>query len=140
MALSKINAGIDETNTVRVSADIIGSHETIREYGCVFDSGFTGDLALPIEQVAKIGLTTGGVITVELADGSLMDAQLFMCQVKIGDITQDASTIVMGNDILVGMGLMAPFDICLRSATSEALIEPQPAYANFAGVLHRLSR
>ncbi len=45
----------------------------------------------------------------------------------------------MGNEILVGMGLMAPYDICLRTATSEALVEPQPAYANFAGVLHKLT-
>ena len=43
------------------------------------------------------------------------------------------------DEILVGMGLMAPYDICLRTATSEALVEPQPAYANFAGVLHKLT-
>jgi len=139
MALDKIIAGIDDSNTVRINAQIIGKYDTLEDYGCVFDSGFNGDIAMGIEQVATIGLDPGGAITIELADGSLVDTQLFLCKVKIGDITQNASTVIMGGDILLGMGLMAPFDVCLRTATSEALIEPQPAYADFAGLLSRIT-
>ena len=70
MGLNKIIAGIDDDNIVRINAKVIGTHESIDEYGAVFDSGFSGDLVLPIEKVAKIGLKPGGVITVQLADGS----------------------------------------------------------------------
>lgn len=139
LALKKILAGIDNTNTVRINAQVIGKYSTLEDYGCVFDSGFNGDIAMGIEQVATIGLDPGGAVTMELADGTLVDAQIFLCKVKIGDIIQNASAVVMGSDVLLGMGLMAPFDVCLRSATSEALVEPQPAYKDFAGLLNKIT-
>lgn len=138
IALPKIIAAIDEHNSVRVNTDIIGEYKTVG-YGSVFDSGFTGDVVLPLSMAVDIGLRSGGVAEIELADGSTMIVKLYLCKVKIGDIIQEAATIIMGEEVLIGMGLMKPFDICLRAGTSEAVIEPQPTYADFVGVLHRLT-
>ena len=136
--LQKIIAAIDEHNSVRVDTEIIGAYKTVG-YGAIFDSGFSGDVVLPQSMSVDIGLKSGGVAEVELADGSTMFVKLYLCKVKIGGIIQDAATIIMGEEVLIGMGLMKPFDVCLRAGTSEAVIEPHPGYADFVGVLHRLT-
>ncbi len=136
--LQKIVAAIDDQRSVRVEADIIGEYKT-RGYGAVFDSGFSGDIVIPQSIAVDIGLASGGVAEIELADGSKQILKLYLCKVKIGDITQEASTIIMGEEVLIGMGLMKPYDVCLRASTAEAIIEPQQAYANFVGVLRKLT-
>ena len=138
IALKKIVAAIDDHNSVRIETDIIGEYKTAG-YGAIFDSGFSGDVVLPQSMAVDIGLKSGGVAEVELADGSTMIVELYLCKVKIGDIIQEAATIIMGSEVLIGMGLMTPFDVCLRAATSEVIIEPQTAYADFVGVLRRLT-
>lgn len=136
--LQKIVAAIDEQRSVRVNCDIIGEYKTVG-YSAIFDSGFSGDVVIPQGMAVNIGLNRGGVAEIELADGGRQIVELYLCKVKIGDITQEASVIIIGGEVLVGMGLMKPYDICLRMGTSEAVIEPQPTYADFVGVLHRLT-
>lgn len=117
IALKKIIAAIDDHNSVRINTEIIGEYKTAG-YGAIFDSGFSGDVVLPQSMAVDIGLKSGGVAEVELADGSTMIVELYLCKVKIGDIIQEAATIIMGSEVLIGMGLMIPFDVCLRAATS----------------------
>jgi len=138
ISLKKIIAAVDEHNSVRIETEIIGEFKT-SGYGAIFDSGVSGDVVLPQSMAVDIGLKSGGVAEVELADGTTMIVELYLCKVKIGDIIQEAATIIMGSEVLVGMGLMTPFDVCLRAATSEVIIEPQTTYADFVGVLHRLT-
>ena len=138
IALQKIVAAIDEHNSVRVETEIIGSYKTVG-YAAIFDSGFTGDVVIPESMAVDIGLKSGGVAEIELADGSTQIINLYLCKVKIGDITQEAATIIIGGEVLIGMGLVKPFDVCLRAGTAEVVIEPQPGYADFVGVLHRLT-
>jgi predicted aspartyl protease len=136
--LSKIIAAIDDHNSVRIESEIVGVYKTVG-YGSIFDSGFSGDVVVPQSMAVDIGLKSGGVAEIELADGSRMIVKLYLCKVKIGGIIQEAATIIMGEEVLIGMGLMKPFDVCLRAGTSEAVIEPQPGYADFVGVLKRLT-
>lgn len=138
ITLPKIIAGIDDHNSVRIESEIIGEYKTAG-YGAIFDSGFSGDVVLPQSMSVDIGLKSGGVAEIELADGSTMIVKLYLCKVKIGDIIQEAATIIMGEEVLIGMGLMKPFDVCFRAGTSEVIIEPQTSYADFVGVLHRLT-
>ena len=138
IALPKIIAAIDEHNSVRVETEIVGVYKTVG-YGAIFDSGFTGDVVIPEAMAVDIGLSAGGVAEIELADGSTAIVHLYLCKVKIGDIAQEAATIIMGDEVLIGMGLMTPFDVCLRAGTAEVVIEPQPGYENFVGVLRKLT-
>ena len=136
--LQKIVAAIDEFNSVRLQCGIIGEYKT-REYGAVFDSGFSGDVVIPQSMAVDIGLSSGGAAEIELADGGRQIVKLYLCKVLIGGITQEASTIIMGEEVLIGMGLMKPFDVCMRVGTSEVVIEPQQTYVNFVGVLNKLT-
>lgn len=133
-----IDASIDANNSVRVQTDIVGEYKTVG-YGAVFDSGFTGDIVIPQSMAVDIGLKSGGVAEIELADGHIMVVKLYLCKVKIGEVSQEAAVIIMGEEVLLGMGLMAPFDVCLRASTSEAVIEPIQSYDDFVSVLKRIT-
>jgi len=138
ITLPKIISAIDENKSARIESKIIGTYKTV-EYGAVFDSGFSGDVVIPQSMAVDIGLQSGGVAEIELADGTTTIVKLYLCKVKIGRTTQDASTIIMGDEVLLGMGLMNPFDVCLRAGTSEVVVEPEPSYAGFVEVVHRLT-
>ena len=45
----------------------------------------------------------------------------------------------MGSEVLLGMGLMDPFDVCMRKSTGEVRIEPQGSYINFVGILSQIA-
>lgn len=133
-----IVSAIDDYNSIRVQLEVIGEYKTIG-YGAILDSGFTGDIVLPESIAVDIGLKAGGVAEVELADGSTSIINLYLCNVQIGDVTQEAATIIMGNDVLIGMGLMSPYDVCFRAGTGEVIMELPSTYTDFVGVLRRLT-
>lgn len=129
---------IDDSGSVRVNVSLIGTCATI-PHSAIFDSGFNGDLVMPQEIAVKMGLGSGGVTTVELADGFSQDYPIFLCEIDIGGVVQKASVLLMGSEVLIGMGLMTPFDVCMRPATSEVRIETQGTYVNFIGMLKRIT-
>lgn len=135
-----IDARIDENSSVRIPASIIGEYKTV-ESDTVFDSGFTGDVVVPQSMAVDIGLQSGGSAEVELADGYIMEVKMYLCKIQIGEVVQDAAVIIMGEDVLIGMGLMEPFDVCIRVATSEAVIEPQQAQtqSEFVAILKKIT-
>jgi predicted aspartyl protease len=133
-----VTSTIDGSGSVRLNVELIGTCSTI-PYSAIFDSGFNGDIVLPIEIAVAMGLESGGVTTVELADGFTQDFPIFLCEIDIGGIKQNASVIIMGNEVLLGMGLMDPFDVCMRVSTSEVRIEPQGTYVNFVGMLRKIT-
>ncbi|MBU1067647.1 hypothetical protein KKE60_07650, partial [Patescibacteria group bacterium] len=103
--MSNIIAGIDSQNNVRVEVEIQGLYKST-PYGAVIDTGFSGGLVLPLVTAVDIGLTKVGASTVTLADGSVQILPTFLSKVKIGGLTQDATTIIMGSEVLVGMELL----------------------------------
>lgn len=133
-----IDSSIDEYNSIRVQVEVVGSYKTIG-YGAILDSGFSGDLVLPESTAVDIGLKAGGYAEVELADGSTSVINLYLCNVRIGETDQEAATLIMGNEVLIGMGLMTPYDVCFRESTGEVIMDRQTTYTDFVGVLHRLT-
>lgn len=129
---------IDNAGSIRMNVSIIGSCTT-SEHSAIFDSGFNGDIVLPIAIAVRVGLEYGGVTTVVLADGFTRDFPIFLCEIDIGSIKQPAAVIVMGDEVLIGMGLMEPFKMCMQKSTSEVIIEPAGSYANFVGMMGRIT-
>jgi clan AA aspartic protease len=54
----------------------------------VVDTGFDGDLCLPIEVAIQLGLNLCDTIEVELADGTRKRELVFTGEVKLGDKTK----------------------------------------------------
>lgn len=117
-----IISGIDSQNNVRAQIEIQGLYKTI-PYGGVIDTGFSGGLVVPLVTAVDIGLTKVGVSSVTLADGSVKIVPTFLSQVKIGNNTHDASTIIMGNEVLIGMELLHDYRLCMSPVTGEVIIE-----------------
>lgn len=117
-----IISGIDSQNNVRAQIEIQGLYKTI-PYGGVIDTGFSGGLVVPLVTAVDIGLTKVGVSSVTLADGSVKIVPTFLSQVKIGNNTHDASTIIMGNEVLIGMELLHNYRLCMSPVTGEVIIE-----------------
>jgi len=143
-----IISGIDSENQVRIEATIKGLYKSTT-YGCILDTGYSGTLVLPLTIAVELGLEKAGAASVTLADGSTSVVPTFICKVDIGGIIQDADTLVMGSDILLGMGIMEKFQVFIDSAaakvTFSSRIDPTKttvAYTkqnNIADILKRLT-
>ena len=120
--MTNIIAGIDSQNNVRMELEIQGLYKKM-QYGGIIDTGFSGGLVIPLVTAVEIGLTKVGASTVTLADGSVNVIPTFLSKVKIGNVTQDASTLIMGNEILIGMELMTPFKFYMIPKTGVVELE-----------------
>ncbi len=124
MALPSIIAGIDSQNQVRIEVEIQGLYKKI-PYGAILDTGFSGGLLIPIVTAVDVGLEKVGGGNVVLADGTVKTLPIFLCKVKLGDKISDVSTIVMGNDVLIGMELIAGYQVCVASGKGIVTVEEE---------------
>lgn len=126
-----IIAGIDSENQIRIEVEVQGLYKKI-SYGAILDTGFSGGLLLPLVTAVDIGLEKVGGGNVVLADGSIKTLPIFLCKVKLGDIINDVSTIVMGNDVLIGMELIQKYRICVNSGSSQVEVTEQTKSVSFS--------
>ena len=124
LPLPRIVAGVDSQRQVRVEVEIQGLYKST-PYGAIVDTGFSGGLSIPLIVAVGIGLEKTGATTITLADGSIKTVPLFLSKVRIGSTVVDVSTLVMGNDVLLGMEAMADFQICVSAGTGEVTVTEQ---------------
>jgi len=134
-----IIAGIDGQNNVRIELEIQGLYKST-PYGGIVDTGFSGGLVLPLVTAVDIGLTKVGASTVTLADGSVHVVPTFLSKVKIGNKTQDATTLIMGSEVLVGMELLTNYRLCISPMTGEVVIEEWEAVKKLDVLTETLKR
>lgn len=130
MALPAIIAGIDSENQVRIEVEIRGLYKTI-PYGAILDTGFSGGLLLPLVTAVDVGLEKVGGGNVVLADGTIKTLPIFLCKVKLGNKINDVSTIVMGNDVLIGMELISGYQVCVSSSKGGVTVEQEADYSRY---------
>jgi len=118
----QVIAGIDNENQIRVESEIIGLYKKTL-YGAILDTGFSGGLVLPLVTAVDIGLEKVGAGNVTLADGSMKTLPMFMCKIKIAGITQDVDTLVLGNEVLIGMNVIDAFNISFNGPKQQVLID-----------------
>lgn len=110
--VESVIAGIDNQSNVRIEVNIQGLYKKI-SYGAVLDTGFSGGIVLPLVSAVDIGLEKAGAANITLADGTIKTLPTFLCKVTIGGRTQDATTLIMGNDVLIGMELISNYQVCI---------------------------
>ena len=71
-----MRAYFDSFGQPRVTVEVRGSRVTT-SVAAVLDTGFDGELSLPIGVAMQLGLELRDVITVELADGTISDELVF---------------------------------------------------------------
>ncbi len=139
MAIPQIIAGIDSQNQVRIEVEIQGLYKKI-PYGAILDTGFSGGLLLPLITAVEVGLEKTGGGNVVLADGTIKTLPIFLCKVKMGGKINDVSTIVMGNDVLIGMELITGYQVCVASGKGQVSVEEEASYAQFDTLTSQIRR
>lgn len=137
--MTNIAAGIDSQNNVRLELEIQGLYKST-PYGGIVDTGFSGGIVIPLVTAVDIGLEKVGASTVTLADGSVLVLPTFLSQVKIGSKVHDASTLIMGNEVLIGMELLHDYRFCMSPVTGEVIIEEWESIKKFDSFVETLNR
>lgn len=97
---------IDERNQLWVRVTVAGQTGQ-KEILALVDTGFTGELQLPLTIAVPLGLRLSGAGTFELADGSRSQEMLFAASIQWGTTLRTATVIVSNTDIaLMGGGLL----------------------------------
>lgn len=130
MAIPNIIAGIDSENQIRIEVEVQGLYKRL-SYGAILDTGFSGGLLLPLITAVDVGLEKVGGGNVVLADGTIKTLPIFLCKVKLGDETHDVSTIVMGNDVLIGMELIGNYQVCVSGGKGTVTVEEEVKYVQY---------
>ena len=81
MTRRMVKGFIDEHGNPLIEVEVGGRKETTNVLTLV-DSGFDGELCLPIEVAIPLGLELSGIQTIELADGSVKRELVFVGSVR----------------------------------------------------------
>lgn len=107
---------IDERNQLWVSITVAGQHNQ-QITPVLVDTGFTGELQLPLKIAVPLGLRLDGVGTFELADGTRSRQMLFSASISWGTTTRlvtvsvtDSDTALLGGGLLYGYVLLVDFE------------------------------
>lgn len=107
----KMDGYIDEYGQARVDVDIIGRKIRIT-VSPVIDTGFDGDLCLPLPIAIQLGLELSGSMEAELADGAVNKELIFTGLTKFGEETKDVDIILTeSGDALIGTQMFSYLEI-----------------------------
>jgi len=98
-----IEGDIDSNNTLWVKLDVIG--EAGKKTMPVFiDTGFSGELAIPLQIAVPLGLKLSGAATSRLADGAEIRQMLFSAKISWGTQKRPVTVHVMPGDVNASIG------------------------------------
>jgi len=108
---STIEGYFDEYRQPRIRITVVGTHGEAT-VDAVIDTGFDGDLCLPILIAIKLGLELRDVMSVELADGTIKQELLFAGVVQLGRQRKDVNILLTeSDDALLGMNLLSYLEL-----------------------------
>lgn len=101
-----LHGQIDERNQLWVTIKV-GGQQSQEEIRALIDTGFTGELLLPLRIAVPLGLKLAGVASFQLADGSISNQMLFSASTSWGTQTRAVTVNVSEvEDALIGTGLL----------------------------------
>ncbi|MBF0571368.1 MAG: hypothetical protein HQL12_05800 [Candidatus Omnitrophica bacterium] len=97
---------IDNKNQLWVPITVAGNQGR-KEVTALIDTGFTGELLLPLHIAVPLGLKLAGASSCKLGDGSISKQMLFSASITWGTQTRDITVNVIDvEDALIGGGLL----------------------------------
>ena len=90
----------------------------------VLDTGFTGYLTLPTETIQRLGLSSVGQRTFELANGERFQFEAYLASVSWHGSLNDVLVLKSASDPLLGMTLLWGSRVVVEAQTGgEVMIE-----------------
>ena len=97
---------------------------TTMEIEAWIDTGFTGELVLPQDQIAALGLPHSAVVTAELGDGSATVLAVYSCLIEwFGRVQQLEVIANTETSPLLGVGLLQGHRLTIDYAARTLSIE-----------------
>ena len=107
-----------------IAIDIMDGEGQPRSLEVVLDTGFTGYLTLPSESIRRLGLSSVGQRTFELANGELFDFQVYIGSVSWHGRPSDVLVLQSDSVPLLGMTLLWGSRVCVAALNDgEVTIE-----------------
>lgn len=111
-----LSGHIDEKNRLWAEITVGGEHNQ-QTIPALIDTGFTGELQLPLKIAVPLGLRLEGAAQYQLADGSVTKQMLFSASIVWGTTTRlvtlnvaDTDTALIGGGLLHGYVLLVDFE------------------------------
>ncbi len=133
-----LRGSIDDKNQLWVPITVAGEHGQ-QKVSELLDTGFTGELQLPLQIAVPLGLKLVGVARYKLADGSISNQMIFSASISWGTKTRSvtASVVIDAEDVLMGVGLLHGYALVVDFQQKQLVIkEPgtdDPQIAGSAG-------
>ena len=97
----------DSAGRPRLTVTVTGGRSTA-QVDALIDTGFNGDLTLPISLAVRLGLELMAQVAVELADGSVKSELVFSGSAAIGARARRVRIgLTAADDAFVGTGLLS---------------------------------
>jgi clan AA aspartic protease len=97
---------------------------TAMEIEAWVDTGFTGELVLPQDQIATLGLPRSAVVRAELGDGSETVLEVHSCLIEwFGRVQQIEVIANTGTSPLLGVGLLQGHTLTIDYASHTLTID-----------------
>ena len=110
-----------------VTIEIVDGGGHPRPLDVVLDTGFTGYLTLPTETIQRLGLTSVGQRTFELANGERFQFEAYLASVSWHGGLNDVLVLKSASDPLLGMTLLWGSRVVVDAQTGgEVMIEELP--------------
>ena len=119
-----LNGEINEKNQLSVSIIVHGQQGQSATVPALVDTGFTGDLQLPLTIAIPLGLRLDAVGTFEYADGRTARKMLFSATITWGTTTRPVTvSVVDSNTALLGTGLLHGYTLNADFAKKQFSIQ-----------------
>ena len=93
----------------------------------IIDTGYNGEVVLPEEKIQEMGLEFLGTIDTELANGEIVEMELFRGHVRwFGTVREVAIGASQSDDTLVGTLLLANCELAINFKVGSVRIEQLP--------------
>ncbi len=115
---------IDDKNQLWVTITVAGNQKQT-EARAILDTGFTGEILLPLSIASTLDLIPAGVGKCELADGSISKQKIFVASINWGTQTRLVTVSVMDNikDVLIGGGLLHGYVLTVDFKQKQLIIK-----------------
>src|SRR5947209_3347983 len=106
-----IHGTVNHKRVAEVSLRLRGPQGSLAEILAIVDTGYNGALTLPGELVEELGLESKSSGEAELADGTIVDFDVYEAEVEWGNDWLPVSISAVGEEPLLGMRLLAGHEL-----------------------------
>jgi clan AA aspartic protease len=99
-----------EAGKPKVDIEVVGLYDSVK-VAAEIDTGFDGDLMMPLSDATRIGLVLTRIDPMGLADGSKVNVYGFAGNVILEEKEVPIDILVTGSMSLVGTGLLRRYEL-----------------------------